>query len=116
MSEYSGKRLENRILETISTMIVNGMIKNPNLSRFTSITEVDLSSDNANATVYVSCADERGLDKTVRALNSASGFIQTHIAKVLKTRNTPKLLFKADNSFIKGERLNNIIDEAMGRK
>lgn len=63
MSEYSGKRLENRILETISTMIVNGMIKNPNLSRFTSITEVDLSSDNANATVYVSCADERGLDR-----------------------------------------------------
>ena len=50
MSEYSGKRLENRILETISTMIVNGMIKNPNLSRFTSITEVELSSDNANAT------------------------------------------------------------------
>ena len=42
MSEHTGKRLESRILETISTMIVSGMIKNPHLSRFTSITEVDL--------------------------------------------------------------------------
>ena len=48
-------------------------------------------------------------------LNSASGFIQSHVAKVLKTRNTPRLTFKADRSFIEGEKLSSLIDKAMGR-
>ena len=38
-------------MEAISTMIVTQVIKNPHLSRFTSVTEVRLSSDNAYATV-----------------------------------------------------------------
>ncbi len=115
MSEHTGKRLESRILETISTMIISGMIKNPHLSRFTSITEVNLSADNANATVYVSTAEEKALDRSVAALNSAAGFIQGHVAKVLKTRNTPRLVFRADRSFIEGEKISSLIDKAMGR-
>ena len=115
MSEFSGARLESRILEAISTMIVNGMIKNPHLSRFASITDVKLASDNTSATVLVSAITESELDRSVKALNSASGFIQAHIAKVLKTRNTPVLLFKADRSYQEGEKINNLIDKAMGR-
>ncbi len=115
MSEFSGARLESRILETISRMIVSGMIKNPHLSTFTSITEVNLVSDNTSATVLVSTVMEGDLDRSVKALNSAAPFIQAHVGKVLKTRNTPKLYFKADRRYQEGEKINNLIDEAMGR-
>lgn len=115
MSEFSGARLESRILETISMMIVNGMIKNPHLSRFASITEVHLASDNTAATVMVSAVSDKELDRSVAALNSAAGFIQAHVGKVLKTRNTPRLVFKADRSYQEGEKINNLIDKAMGR-
>ncbi|MCR5732610.1 MAG: 30S ribosome-binding factor RbfA [Sphaerochaetaceae bacterium] len=115
MSEYSGARLESRILEAVSTMIVKKMIKNPNLSTFTSITEVHLASDNTSATLLVSTAMEKDLDKSVEALNSAAPFIQSHIAKVLRTRNTPRLYFKADRSYQEGEKINALIDKAMGR-
>lgn len=115
MSEFSGARLESRILETISTMIVSGMIKNPHLSRFASITEVRLASDNTAATVLVSAVTEKELERSVAALNSASGFIQGHVGKVLKTRNTPRLVFKADRSYQEGEKINSLIDKAMGR-
>lgn len=115
MSTYSGSRLESRVMEAISTMIVTGVIKNPHLSRFTSVTDVKLSSDNAYATVYVSTVMEKDLDRSVKALNSASGFIQNRLGAILKTRNTPVLKFVPDTSYIEGERINNLIDEALGK-
>ena len=115
MSTYSESRLESRIMEAISTMIVTQVIKNPHLSRFTSVTDVRLASDNTSATVYISTAMEKDLDRSVKALNSASGFIQTRLASVLKTRNTPVLTFVADRSYIEGERINNLIDKALGK-
>ena len=115
MSTYSGSRLESRVMEAISTMIVTGVIKNPHLSRFTSVTDVKLSSDNAYATVYVSTVMEKDLDRSVKALNSAAGFIQNRLGAILKTRNTPVLKFVPDISYIEGERINNLIDEALGK-
>ncbi len=114
MSEFSKKRLENRIIEIISTLILQGQIKNPNLSTLTSITDVELSSDNSHATVYVSSVlGDASLEKSVKALQSASAFIQSRIAQNLKTRNTPVLVFKTDRSFREGERINGLISEAM---
>ena len=114
MSEFSQERLESRIKEIISTLIVTGQIKNHNLSTFTSVTEVRLAEDNANATVYVSSLLSDGsLEKSVNALNGAAAFIQSRISKNLKTKNTPRLTFKADRSYREGERINSIIDGLM---
>lgn len=115
MSSYSESRLESRIMEAVSTMIVTGVIKNPHLSRFASVTEVRLSPDNAYASVYVSTVMEKDLERSVKALNSAAGFIQSRLAAILKTRNTPVLKFIPDTSYIEGERINNLIDEALGK-
>ena len=114
MSEVSQQRLESRIAEIISTLTVTGQIKNPTLSTFTSVTEVRLVEDNANATVFVSSLLSDGsLDKSVNALNSAAPFIQSRIAKNLRTKNTPHLVFKADKSYREAERINGIIDTLM---
>ncbi|MBQ0070971.1 MAG: 30S ribosome-binding factor RbfA [Spirochaetales bacterium] len=114
MSEFSQERLESKILETISSLIVTGAIKNHNLSTLTSITRVELAPDNSLAKVFVSYLyDNNQLEKSVRALNQASGFIQARLARVLKTKNTPVLTFVKDNSYIEGERINKLIDEVM---
>ena len=114
MSEYTKQRLENRIRELVSTLILSGQIKNQNLNTLSSITEVELSRDGAYADVYVSSVlGDGSLEKSVKALNSASGYIQGRIAQNLKTRNTPVLRFKVDRSFREGERINEIIQNAM---
>ncbi len=114
MSEFSKKRLESRIVGIISTLILQGQIKNPNLSTLTSVTDVELSSDNSHAVVYVSSVlGDASLEKSVKALQGASAFIQSRIAQNLRTRNTPVLVFKADRSFREGERINSLISEAM---
>ncbi len=112
MSEFSQERLESRIMETISSLIVLGDIKNHNLSTLVSITRVDLSLDNSQAKIHVSyIADNSVLDKSVLALNQASGYIQSRLAKVLKTKKTPVLTFVKDDSYIEGDKLNRLIDE-----
>lgn len=115
MSQYSNQRLSVRIKEIISSLILTGAIKNPNLSTLVSITDVILAKDKANCTVYVSSVleNDKSLEKSVKALNSASPFIQSRINSVLRLRNTPILLFKEDKSFKEGERISEIIDKAM---
>lgn len=114
MSEFTKDRLEARIREIISTLILQGQIKNPGLSTLSSITDVELSPDGAYANVFVSSVlGDGSLEKSVKALNSAAPFIQKRIASVLKTRNTPVLRFRSDRSFREGERINQIISEAM---
>ena len=116
MSEFSQSRLESKLMESISSLIVSGAIKNPHLSVFTSVTRVELSPDNTAARIYVSSMPEERIDASVRALNSAKGFIQPRIADVLRTKNTPVLEFVRDDSYREAERINRLIDEAVGNR
>lgn len=113
MSEYSQERLERKLSEAIGELIITGQIKNPHLSPFTSVTRVELSPDNSLAKVYVSSMPDNRIDPSVKALNSASGFIQGRVGKVLKTKNTPVLTFFRDDSYREAERINKLIDEAV---
>lgn len=112
MSEHVHKRLESRIQEAVSTMIVTREIKHPGLSPFVSVSAVTLSKDKAYATVWISSfVDDEKLEQSVSALQSAAGFIQQRLAGVLKTRNTPRLTFKADTSIKDAQAINELIDK-----
>ncbi|MGD1818667.1 MAG: 30S ribosome-binding factor RbfA [Pleomorphochaeta sp.] len=111
MSQYSQKRIESKIQEAISTLIVKGEIKNHNVSTFCSVSRVSLSHDNAYATIYItSVLDDDSLTKSVAGLQKAAAFIQGRLGKFLGTRNTPKLTFKADVAYKEAEKINNLID------
>lgn len=115
MGDWTQNRLETRIMQSVNTLIVNGDIKNPKLSRFASVTEVSLSKDNAYATLYISCLDEKALTNSVGALQSAAGFIQARLASALKTKNTPKLTFLADTSEIYAAKIDALLAKANGK-
>jgi len=111
MSEYSQKRIEAKLSEAVSTLIVKGEVKNPNVSTLCSVSRVELSVDNSFAMVFISSVlDEATLNKSVEGLQSASGFIQKRVGSFLKTRNTPVLKFKADTSLRDGQKINALID------
>ena len=98
MADYIQSRNEARIKEIVNTLIVSGEIKNPKLSTFASISDISLSRDNAYATLYVSCLVDKDLENSVKALQSAAAFIQGRLARVMKTKNTPRLTFVADTT------------------
>jgi ribosome-binding factor A len=110
MDNYFQSRNEARIIEVVNTLIVNGEIKNPKLSRFASISDLSLSKDNAYATLYVSCLEDSRLQASVNALQSAAGFIQARLARVMKTKNTPKLNFVADTTERDAARIDQLLE------
>ena len=91
----SGLRVSELVTLQLSKIYLN---EHYSLSTFASISDISLSRDNAYATLYVSCLVDKDLDNSVKALQSAAAFIQGRLAKVMKTKNTPRLTFVADTT------------------
>lgn len=116
-SNFNQERLCQRIKECISMIIVQGEIKNPHLSTFVSVSEVSLSKDKSYATIYISSfVSDNKLEQSCNALQKSSSFIQAKLSKVLKTRNTPRLLFRVDTSYRDSEEVNRLIESLNEKK
>lgn len=110
-------RLSEEIKKSISKLLVNG-IKDPRLSdRIITISGVDVTSDGSYATVYITPLVLSGEDKdkvdaeVLRAFNHAKGTFKQHIAKDIKMRTVPELIFKIDSSIDYGRHIDELIDE-----
>lgn len=103
MAEYRIERVGRLIQEKISTLILEGRIKDPRVNSFLSITRVSVSRDLAWADVYVSCirADSTG-GKGVEGLQNAAGFIQAQLGAAMRIRKIPRLRFHRDTSIREG--------------
>lgn len=100
MMSYTHSRLEEKVYKTISMLLVSKKLYSVPENAFVTIRRVELSSDTKNATVYYSFLGDENMGKKVHsALLSSSSVIQKSLASALKTKNTPKLLFKEDTLF-----------------
>jgi ribosome-binding factor A len=73
------------------------------------VTEVRVSPDLANATAFVTPLGGRDMEKIVRALNHASGYLRRLVAQDLELRVAPRLAFEADRSFDAASRVEEIL-------
>lgn len=88
------ERIEQLIAQLVGSMIVMGEIKDHRVSTLVSIGEVSVAKDLSLARVNIAgYLDDRELELAAEGLNSAAGFIQSRLAKHLKTRLTPRLHF-----------------------
>ena len=99
-----------------------------------SVTGVKVSRDLAHADVYVTVMgsvdgvsglapgvtlDKAGaldmleVEESLKALNAASGYLRTLLAKRTSLRTTPKLIFHYDQSVARGQYLSSLIDKAL---
>ncbi|MCK9171333.1 MAG: 30S ribosome-binding factor RbfA [Treponema sp.] len=103
MGQYRIPRLNDQLRDEISQLILRSEVKDPRVSTFLTINRVEVSNDLHYAKVFVSSflADAQ-VEKGVEGLNNAAGFIQTAIAKKLRIRQFPKLLFHVDTGMKEG--------------
>jgi len=112
MASIREQRMESLLRDHISSLILRNEIKDPRVDTMVSVSGVAVSSDLAYATVRISGFKERShLDAAVEGLNSASGFIQQKLGKVLHARHTPRLTFVADHSIEDGFSVNRRIGD-----
>lgn len=112
MSGHRQERIEQLIAQIVGSMIVMGEIKDHRVSTLVSIGEVSVAKDLYSATVSISgYLDDKELGLAADGLNSAAGFIQSRLAKHLKTRLTPRLRFIVNRNMKAAFELIKKIDE-----
>lgn len=133
MSEMSARaqRVADQIQRELAVLIQLEM-NDPRVG-MVSITAVEVSNDLAHAKVYVTvlntltsdaarnnetlkepgALDKLEVQQNLDALNKASGYLRTLLAKTLPLRSVPKLRFYYDSSVENGQRLSSLIDDAL---
>ncbi|MGE3623644.1 MAG: 30S ribosome-binding factor RbfA [Bdellovibrionales bacterium] len=75
------------------------------------VTEVQISPDLHNATVFVMPLGGLRLEETVRILNDMPGYFRHVIAQKVRLRHVPKLAFSPDRSFDYAQRISQILND-----
>ena len=101
------RRIAEEIRKIVSTMLING-IKDPRINSLVSVTDVEVTSDLSYAYIYVSIlgGDE---ESTLDGLKSACGYIRREVGKNIKIIHTPEIIFKIDDSLLKGMYMDELI-------
>jgi ribosome-binding factor A len=111
MSKNRVARL-NSLLKEVLSEVIHREVKNPHVNRLVSVTSVDISSDLQHAKVYISAiGTDREKESTIKALQSAAGFIAISASKKVVMRYFPALLFKLDDSVDKQLRIDSLLNK-----
>jgi len=113
------ERLGEEIRKTVSEMLVRGDLKDPRFSKgMIGLSGVDVTRDGSYATLYITCLSYSGKslsdqDKkdVLSAFESSQGYIRSAIDRAVKVRHVPALIFKFDESYEYGARMDRILDE-----
>ena len=101
-----------RLAKTLSkelSILLSREAKGENLSSVT-VTEVRVTNDLSYATVYYIVPDFLK-DKIKTSLDRAKGFLRSELARRVKARKMPELVFKYDEALEYGNHINEIINK-----
>jgi ribosome-binding factor A len=103
------QRINDRIRQDLSELIVMGNIRDPRVAGIT-ITDVKVDRELSYADIFVSAIEgsERA-DEVLQGLESASGFIRHKLAEQIELRSFPRLRFHWDPTPERAERIERII-------
>jgi len=103
-------RIGEQIRHMLSEMLVRGTIHDRFLESVSiTVTEVKLTADLSQATIYVEPLGGEEEDKALAALKRHAGYIRGEIGHKLKLRRTPSLVFRIDDSFNEAARIDALL-------
>jgi ribosome-binding factor A len=103
------RRANEAIREVVGQSLLTEL-SDPRLQMVT-IVSVESSPDLGRAKVYWTVLDPKRTDGAAAALEAARGVLQGRVARVLKSRQTPHLVFIHDELQEEARRLTALIDE-----
>ena len=102
------QRLESNALRELS-IILRQDAKNKHLSSVT-VTEVRITNDLSYMTIFYTFYQGKE-ENYQEALESCKGYLRSELAKKLKARKMPELIFKRDTSLDYGNHIDDILVE-----
>ena len=104
----------DRVAERIRIELSDLILKKLNDPRvgFVTITEVRVSDDLRNATVFASVfGDQKKKDESMAGLQSALPYLQKEVFKRLDIKVSPKLYIKLDDTLEKGSKIDALLKQ-----
>ena len=95
--------------------LIRDEVRDPRVSPFATICEVEVTSDLSLARINVSAVGEGEDSETVPALQKASGFLRRKLASIMKLRHVPELRFILDDTAVRAENISRVINDAVAR-
>lgn len=104
-------RVQQEILRNV-TDILQKEVNDPRVQGIT-VTEVELTGDLQDATVYYSSLNEDAEENEniQKGLDKATGLVQSQVGQRLTTYHTPRLVFKRDKSIETGNRIDELLNK-----
>jgi len=103
-------RVQELLLEEVSYLIQHEL-KDPRIG-FATVTKIELSDNLKHAKVFVSImGDEAQRKSSLDGLNSAKGFMRSHLGKKLYLKFIPELDFKLDETGDHVQKINKLIND-----
>ncbi len=109
MSTRRQRQVAELIHQEIS-LLIQRQVRDPRLG-FVTVTDVDVTQDLRQATIYVSVmGDDDEVKQTLAGLESAAGFFRHELGSTLTLRFIPELLFRQDKSLEQGLHIDELLD------
>ena len=113
------ERLGEEIRKTVSEMLVRGDLKDPRFGKgMIGLSGVDVTRDGSYATLYITCLSYSGKSlseedkkEVLSAFESSQGYIRSAVDRAVKVRHVPALIFKFDESYEYGAKMDKILDD-----
>ena len=108
-----GEQVRHVLVETLA----QADFDDPDLAEANvTVTQVQVSPDLKNATVFVIPLGGVKMDETVAALNRAAGYLRGQLGRAVALRFTPRLEFAPDRSFENADRIERILQAPRVRR
>ena len=111
MASHRSDRIAEEIKKELSDIIRHDM-NDPRVKGLVSVTHVEVSRDISTASIFLSSLGDDGEQaEMLKAVKQATGFIRRELARRLKLRAMPELVFRADISIRTGARINELLNQ-----
>lgn len=105
-------KVGERVRHILSELLARQEVHDDTLSAHSvSVTEVRMTPDLRNATVYVKPLLGEDEDAVVKALRQNTAFFQREVAKRLGLKFAAKLQFRGDESFDEADRIERLLND-----
>ncbi|MFI5228912.1 MAG: 30S ribosome-binding factor RbfA [Gemmatimonadales bacterium] len=102
-------RVAEAIREEIATFLA-ASVKDPRISRLTTITGVEVTRDLRHAKVFVSVmGDAADRETTFEGLASVAGHLRSRVGRALHLRLAPEIEFRPDESIARAARIESLL-------
>ena len=102
-------------IQRVLAELVDREIDDPRV-RHVTLSEVRVSRDLGQATVYVTPASGSDGEAAVRALNGAARFIRRRLSERVRLKYVPRIRFAHDTTLDHANRMDRLIDQAIARE